>query len=121
MIEQQNILLQLEQLQQEALAALVSASTTEETRSWHREYLGSKGRLTGIKRGLGGLTPAERPVVGKVANEVGTVLESALQERQTALEVAELEAERNKDRIDVTLPGRPQTLGKIRSHYAGPA
>ena len=113
MIDQQNILLQLEQLQQEALATLASAGTTEETRAWHREYLGSKGRLTGIKRGLGGLAPEERPVVGKVANEVGTVLENALKERQTALEVAELEADSDKDRIDVTLPGRPQTLGKI--------
>ncbi len=109
----ETILQQLEQLQREGLAALASASTTEETRAWHREYLGGKGRLTGIKRGLGGLVPEERPIVGKVANEVSVALENALKERQAALELAELEAARNKDRIDVSLPGRPQTLGKI--------
>jgi phenylalanyl-tRNA synthetase alpha chain len=51
--------------------------------------------------------------VGKLANEISETLENALKERQAALERAELEEARNKDRIDVTLPGRPQTLGKV--------
>jgi len=110
---QQNILQQLERLQEEASAALVAANTTEETRSWHSEYLGRKGRLTGILRNLGGLSPEERPLVGKQANEVKTALESALEERQAALARAELEAARSQEHIDVTLPGRSQTLGKI--------
>lgn len=110
---QQNILQQLEQLQQEATTALATASTTDETRAWHSEYLGGKGRLTGILRSLGGLSPEERPLVGKTANEVKVALASALEDRQAALALAELEAARSKERVDVTLPGRPQTLGKI--------
>ncbi len=109
----ENILQQLDEIQQEASAALASASTTEETRAWHREYLGGKGRLTGILRGMGRLSAEERPLVGKRGNEVKVALESALEERQSVLALAELEAERSKERVDVTLPGRPQTPGKI--------
>jgi phenylalanyl-tRNA synthetase alpha chain len=110
---QQTLLEQLELIQQEASTALAQASTTEETRAWHSEYLGKKGRLTGIKRNLGGLSSEERPLIGKQANEIGSALQSALEERQAALALAELETARNKEQIDVTLPGRPQTLGKI--------
>lgn len=110
---QPNILQQLEQLRQEGLAALAQTSTTEETRAWHSEYLSRKGRLTGILRNLGGLTAEERPLVGKLANEVKTTLEAALEERQAAIAQAEIEAARSRDQIDVTLPGRPQSLGKL--------
>jgi len=110
---QQDILQQLEQLQKEASAALLQTNTTEETRAWHSTYLGRKGRLTGILRNLGNLSPDERPLVGKRANEVKTSLETALEERQTAIEQAELEASRSHERIDVTLPGRPPILGKL--------
>src|SRR5579883_2908182 len=89
---QQDILQQLEQLQTEASAALLQAKTTEETRAWHSTYLGRKGRLTGILRNLGNLSADERPLVGKRANEIKTSLETALAERQTAIEQAELEA-----------------------------
>ncbi|QBD83455.1 phenylalanine--tRNA ligase subunit alpha [Ktedonosporobacter rubrisoli] len=110
---QSDILQQLEDLRQQAITALTSTSTTEETRAWHSEYLGRKGRLTGILRSVGAVSPEERPRIGKLANEIKTALEEALQERQTAIEQAELEAARNKELIDVTLPGRPQTLGKM--------
>src|SRR4051812_25615632 len=110
---QQSILQQLEQLQQEASAALARAGTTEETRAWHSEYLGGKGQLTGILRSLGRLDPDERPLVGKKANEVKAALATVLEERQAALALAELETARSKERVDVTLPGRLPTVGKI--------
>jgi phenylalanyl-tRNA synthetase alpha chain len=110
---QPDILQQLEQLRQEAEAALAEANSTEATRIWHGEYLGRKGRLTAILRNLGSLPNEERRLVGKVANEVKTDLEHALQERQDAIAQAELEAARSAENVDVTLPGRPQTLGKL--------
>src|SRR5579883_3454196 len=82
-MDQQNMLQQLEQIYQEASASLARASTTEETRAWHREYLGSKGRVTGIMRSLGGLSPQERPVVGKRANEIKTRSEEHTSELQS--------------------------------------
>ncbi len=110
---QPDILQQLEQLRQEAEAALAEANSTEATRIWHGEYLGRKGRLTAILRNLGSLPNEERRLVGKVANEVKMDLEHTLQERQDAIAQAELEAARSAENVDVTLPGRPQTLGKL--------
>ena len=110
---QPDMLQQLEQLRQEAEAALAQANSTEATRTWHSEYLGRKGRLTAILRNLGSLPGEERRLVGKIANEVKIDLEQALQERQEAIAQAELEAERGAESVDVTLPGRPQTLGKL--------
>src|SRR5947209_2570525 len=112
-ILQHDLLQQLEQLKQEALAALAQINSGEAIRVWHGEYLGRKGRLTDILRNLGGLSAEERPVVGKVANEVKTALEQALQERQDAIAQTELEAARRAESVDVTLPGRPQMLGKL--------
>src|SRR5213078_2828070 len=112
-IVQQDILQQLQQLQQDAQTALTQANTTEATREWYSEYLSRKGRLTGILRNLGSLSAEERPLVGKVANEVKAALENALQERQTAIAQAELEAVRRAESVDVTLPGRSQNLGKL--------
>ncbi len=110
---QQDLLQQLEQLRQEAAAALAQATTAEAIKTWHAEYLGRKGRLTSILRNVGSLPPEERRLVGKVANEVKDYLESALQERQTAIAQAELEAARRAESVDVTLPGRLQNLGKL--------
>jgi phenylalanyl-tRNA synthetase alpha chain len=110
---QQDLLQQLEQLRQEAAAVVAQATTAEAIKTWHAEYLGRKGQLTGILRNVGSLPPEERPLLGKVANEVKDYLESALQERQTAIAQAELEAARRAESVDVTLPGRPQNLGKL--------
>ncbi len=104
---QPDMLQQLEQLRQEAEAALAQANSTEATRTWHSEYLGRKGRLTAILRNLGSLPAEERQLVGKVANEVKIDLELALQERQETIAQAELEAARSAESVDVTLPGRP--------------
>ncbi len=109
----QDLLQQLEQLQQEAEVALAQANSSEATQAWHGEYLGRKGRLTGILRNLGSLSAEERPLVGKAANEVKMTLENVLQERQAAIAKAEMEGARSRERIDVTLPGRPQTLGRL--------
>ena len=111
--DKKTMLQQLEQLQREAAAALAQTSTTEETRAWHGEYLGAKGRLTVILRNLRDLSAQERPLVGKLANEIKVALTSALEEHQAVLELAELEETRNKEHVDVTLPGRPLAPGKI--------
>ncbi len=112
-IVQQDLLKQLEQLRQDASAALAQAGTSEATRAWYAEYLGRKGELTAILRNVGSLPAEERPLVGKVANEVKDFLEGLLQERQAAIAQVELEAARRAESVDVTLPGRPQTLGKL--------
>lgn len=70
------------------------------------KYLGKRGTLTQLLRALPGLPPAERPIVGREANEAKAGLESELDARQVVLEGAERRARLAADRPDLTLPGR---------------
>ena len=70
------------------------------------KYLGKRGTLTQLLRALPGLPPAERPIVGREANEAKAGLESELEARQAVLEGAERRARLAADRPDLTLPGR---------------
>lgn len=104
---------QLEQLQAEAQAALDAAQSTPETEAWYTEYLGRKGKMTAILRGLGQLSKEERPLVGKRANEIKEVLDAALAARQEAIAAEEMQRALSAEGIDVTMPGRRPQLGKL--------
>lgn len=77
------------------------------------KYLGRKGELTAILRGLRDVPPDQRPEIGKLLNEIKDELEQAI---GVALERARADARRRRvmeERIDVTLPGRRPRLGRI--------
>ncbi|HYN89813.1 MAG TPA: phenylalanine--tRNA ligase subunit alpha, partial [Ardenticatenaceae bacterium] len=80
---------------------------------WRQRYLGKKGELTTILRGLGQLPKEARPAAGQAANEVKLALENALAEREVALRSGELRQALAADAIDVTLPGRPVEVGRL--------
>ena len=61
---------QLEQLQKQALAELGGVNSEEELQSLRVKFLGKKGELTAIMKGIGALTPEERPLIGQVVNAV---------------------------------------------------
>jgi phenylalanyl-tRNA synthetase alpha chain len=107
------IIERLEALRERALAALAAAASTEELERWRVEYLGRRGALTEVLRSLGSLPPAERPAAGQAANALKTLLESALAKRTEELKAAELAAALERERVDVTLPGRPAALGGL--------
>jgi len=77
------------------------------------KYLGKRGALTQLLRALPGLPPAERPVVGREANEAKAGIESELEARQTVLEGLERRARLAADRPDLTLPGRRVVPGGL--------
>src|SRR5699024_9658687 len=74
-------------------------------------YLGRKGSITEVLRGMGKLSPEERPVNGELANKVRASIQGALTEKREALEAAALEEKLAAETIDVTLPGRPVQFG----------
>ena len=76
-------------------------------------YLGKKGSLNAILRGLGATPPAERPAIGALANEVKDALVVQLDARGHALAAARLARDLTEDRIDVTLPGRSRPRGHV--------
>jgi phenylalanyl-tRNA synthetase alpha chain len=77
------------------------------------KYLGKRGALTQLLRALPGLPPAERPVVGREANEAKAGIESELEARQTVLEGLERRARLAAERPDLTLPGRRVVPGGL--------
>ena len=74
-------------------------------------YLGKKGRLTALLKGLGALPGDERPAAGQAINAAKERLASSLDARRIALESAELESALARDSVDVTLPGRGMPPG----------
>lgn len=102
---------QLVSLRDEGLAAIAGAGNLAALDSVRVEYLGKKGSLTSVLRGLGTLPSEERPAVGKVSNEVRVSLEAALDVRRAALASSALEARIGADAVDVTLPGRARPVG----------
>ena len=76
-------------------------------------YLGKKGELTAVLRGMGKLSAEERPVIGQIANEVREAIENELAARAQAQKAAELDRRLAAEKIDVTVPGTEITVGHI--------
>ena len=106
-----SIIDELQALRTEAAAAIAAAPDLATLDGVRVAYLGKKGSLTAVLRGLGALSPQERPAVGKVSNEVRQALETALASRQADLSAAALDARVVADTVDVTLPGRRRAPG----------
>ena len=93
----------LERIKAEALEALSAASANvEELRI---KYLGKKGELTAVLRGMGQLSAEERPVIGQLANDVRAEIEKKIEELAAAKKEKELEAKLTAEKLDVTIPG----------------
>jgi len=103
---------ELRTVEAEAVAALSQAASLEELDAVRVAYLGKRGELTGILRGLAALAPEERPEAGRVANEVRRAVEALLEERRVALDAIEQERRVAAEVVDVTLPGRSRPLGR---------
>lgn len=100
----------LEKIKAEALAVLEDASVdVEEIRI---KYLGKKGELTSVLRGMGTLSAEERPIIGQMANEVREFIESKIAERVEALKASGLTKKLTSEKIDVTMPGKTKAVGK---------
>jgi len=104
----------LDEVEAQALEALARVQDLTALEAWRAEYLGRRdGRLTHLLRSIGSLPdPSARREVGARGNAVRERLESALEERRTALREAERARRTATARLDVTLPGRPVVLGR---------
>ncbi|MDF1551669.1 MAG: phenylalanine--tRNA ligase subunit alpha [Deferrisomatales bacterium] len=102
----------LKALQAEAAGAVAGAATLAALDDLRIHYLGRKGAVTGCLRDMGKLSAAERPAVGKAANEVKDAIEAVLAARGEALQRSERGARFAAEAVDVTRPGR-------RSHRGG--
>lgn len=92
-------------IEQEALATIQSLKNLREFQECKARILGRKGVLTEVLKNLGGLAPQERPVVGKLINDIKQAIEAKLEEAQSFLEQGERETNLKAKSVDITLPG----------------
>ena len=95
---------QIEQIKANALEEIKQASDLKELNEVNVKYLGKKGELTAVLRGMGALTAEERPIIGSLVNAVRDELETAISEKETKFKAEEMEAKLIKEKIDITLP-----------------
>jgi phenylalanyl-tRNA synthetase alpha chain len=103
----------IEELKSKALEELGYIDAPKDLEGWRISYLGKKGSLTQILRGLQTLPLAERKTVGAAANRLKALLENSLAEKQQKLREAALATAAKVERLDVTLPGRAVPLGRL--------
>jgi len=103
---------QLNNIRVQAEQELSAAETIQELENIRVKYLGKKGELTSVLRGMGALSPEERPIIGQIANEVRQVLEDKIEELKKKLLDKERELKLAQEVIDVTIPGKRKVLGK---------
>jgi phenylalanyl-tRNA synthetase alpha chain len=101
----------LAEIEQAACDVVKRISSEAELQQEKARFLGRKGDLTSIMKGMGQLTAEERPLVGALANEVKVRLENLFQKRLDELRQQDLECKLANERIDVTLPGRRSRYG----------
>ncbi|MDD7186111.1 MAG: phenylalanine--tRNA ligase subunit alpha [Oscillospiraceae bacterium] len=104
---------QLEKIEVLAKEELNSCKEIKALDDLRVKYLGKKGELTAILKQMGKLSAEERPVIGQLANKVRADIEQAITEKIAVLK-ADAQAEKIKaESIDITLPGKKQSLGKL--------
>jgi phenylalanyl-tRNA synthetase alpha chain len=75
--------------------------------------LGKKGSLSLLLKQMGKLSKEERPVIGKLANEIRAEIESELEQKKEILRIEEMNIQLSQETIDITLPGNKVDIGKL--------
>lgn len=95
-----------------AISAINSSNDAVSLDAARVKYLGKKGELTAILKGMGALSVDERKEIGQLANEARTSIEEALDKKFSELKKAELLRKLEEEDIDVTMPGDIKAIGK---------
>lgn len=102
---------QLESIRNSAEEILGKLNSSAELENFRVQFLGKKGELTSILRGMATLSNEERPLIGKLANEVREYIENKIDEAKELLVERERQESFKRDVIDVTIKGKTRNLG----------
>ena len=103
----------LDDLKNEATAAIMAAGDTAALEKLRVDLLGKKGRVTDLLKSLGQLDAAERPKAGAEINALKQLLNGLISERKQSLQQAAIQEQLEAERLDVTLPGRFESVGSL--------
>lgn len=98
-------------IQEDALKLLEKSNSKEELEKIRVDFLGKKGQLTTVLRGMGKLSAEERPIIGKIANEVRETIEQKLKNAFEDIKQKERAQKLKNETIDVTIPGSKKKIG----------
>ncbi|MBC8631387.1 phenylalanine--tRNA ligase subunit alpha [[Eubacterium] tenue] len=99
-------------LQETALSEIKDMQIIEQVESLRVKYLGKKGEITSILKEMGKLSAEERPVIGKVANEVREAINDAISTKKEELKNIEKQRKLAEEVLDVTMPAKEFRVGK---------
>ncbi len=103
----------IDALQNEILGAIGNADDLDALERLRLSELGKKGRISGLMKSLGGMTPEERQAAGPALNGLKNIVGDAIQAAKDGLEEAALDARLATETIDITLPVLPQKGGTL--------
>ncbi len=104
---------EITKIQENSIQEISNSKDLKELNELRVKYLGKKGELTLILRGMGGLSPEERPVIGSLVNELREKIENLIQEKEKEFKNQELLKRLENENIDVTEPSKKVNLGSL--------
>ena len=102
---------QIEKIRQNATEEIGCVKDAKELNDIRVKYLGKKGELTSVLRGMGALSAEERPVIGSLVNVVKEELETLISKKEEAFKLEELNKKLESETIDITLPSKKVKRG----------
>ncbi len=104
---------QLQEIKENAQQQLQNAQSVEALEELRIKYLGKKGELTAILKGMGKLTAEERPVIGALANEVREYLTAEIDSKKSEMLTALQNEKLKSEVIDISMPGKKPEIGNL--------
>ena len=101
------------EIEKKSIQAIENCTTQKELNELKVKYLGKKGELTTVLRGMGALSPEERPVIGSLVNQVRDKLNELFTEKEETFKKKELEKRLLTEKIDITEPSKKIELGSL--------
>ena len=101
----------LNKIREEALAQIAASDMPEKLQEVRVRFLGKKGELTSVLKGMRDVAEEQRPMVGQWVNDTRAVIEKQLEEKRTAMEDRLLEEKLKAEKIDVTMPAKKSPFG----------
>ena len=104
---------QIKKIKQTSEKEIADAKDLKVLEDLRVKYLGKKGELTAVLRGMKDLTPEQRPVIGSLVNDVRDELEKQIKEKEAKLKEEELNKRIESEKIDITLPSTKTRRGSL--------
>ncbi len=101
----------VKEIQKNAAEAIMGADGIDRLNEIRVAFLGKKGSLTSVLKGMKDVPPEERPMVGKWVNDARAAIESRMEETKAVLEARLMESRLQEEALDVTLPAKKQKIG----------